>query len=196
MFIANAKTGAAQPLFVDRDSAWIDIYDDHDDWGPGPSLHWLDDGSAFVYLSERDGWRHAYLVSRDGTMRLITPGEYDVMKVSYIDTKGGWLYYYASPDNATQMFLWRIKLDRRASRERLTPAAARGNSRLRHRPRTRASRFTRRRRGASPPVTDLVRLPSHEVVRTLVDNRRAQVASSRRSRRGPSSSPRSTSATA
>ena len=113
MFIANAKSGAVRPLFVDRDSAWIDIYDDHNDWGPGPSLHWLDDGSAFVYLSERDGWRHAFLVSRDGTMRLITPGKYDVMKVSYIDTKGGWLYFYASPENATQMYLWRIRLDGR-----------------------------------------------------------------------------------
>ena len=94
-------------------------------WGPGPSLHWLDDNSAFVYLSERDGWRHAYLVSRDGTMRLITPGNYDVMKVSYIDTKGGWLYFYASPENATQMYLWRIALAG-GEPERLTPARRRG----------------------------------------------------------------------
>jgi dipeptidyl-peptidase 4 len=41
MFLADAKTGAVKPMFVEKDSAWIDIYDDHVDWGPGPSLHWL-----------------------------------------------------------------------------------------------------------------------------------------------------------
>src|SRR4029079_5438498 len=121
-----AGTGAAKPLFVERDSAWIDIYDDLNDYGPGPSLHWLSDKSAFVYLSERDGWRHAYLVSRNGDAKLITRGSFDVMKVSSVDTRGGWLYYYASPTNATQMFLWRTRLDGTGQAERLTPASARG----------------------------------------------------------------------
>jgi dipeptidyl-peptidase-4 len=168
MFIANAKTGAVHPLFVDRDSAWIDIYDDLNDWGPGPSLHWLADGSAFVYLSERDGWRHAFLVSRDGAMRLITPGKYDVMKVSYIDTKGGWLYFYASPDNATEMFLWRIRLTG-GEPQRLTPASARGTHEYDIGPNARFAIHTWTA-WATPPVVDLVRLPSHETVRTLVDN--------------------------
>src|SRR6185369_10236853 len=39
MFMADAITGGVHPLFVEHDSAWIDIYDDHVDWGPGPSLH-------------------------------------------------------------------------------------------------------------------------------------------------------------
>ncbi len=41
LFFANAQSGAVRSVFVDRDSAWIDIYDDHVDWGPGPSLHWM-----------------------------------------------------------------------------------------------------------------------------------------------------------
>ena len=168
MFFANATSGVAKPLFVDRDSAWIDIYDDHEDWGPGPSLHWLDDNSAFVYLSERDGWRHAYLVSRDGTMRLITPGQYDVMKVSYIDTKGGWLYFYASPTNATEMFLWRIPLAG-GKAERLTPENVGGTHEYDIGPHARFA-FHTASSWAVPPVTDLVRLPSHDVARTLVDN--------------------------
>jgi dipeptidyl-peptidase 4 len=168
MFFADARTGNVRPLLVERDSAWIDIYDDHVDWGPGPSLHWLDDNSAFVYLSERDGWRHAYLVSRDGKMRLITDGKYDVMKVSYIDTKGGWLYFYASPENATQMFLWRIRLTG-GTPERLTPASARGVHDYNIGPGARFAIHTTSSWG-TPPVTDLVRLPSHQVARTLVDN--------------------------
>ncbi len=168
MWIAEAASGTAKPLFVERDSAWIDIYDDHTDWGPGPSLHWLEDKSAFVYLSERDGWRHAWLVSRDGKMRLITDGKYDVMKVSHIDTKGGWLYYYASPENATQMYLWRIKLAGGAP-ERLTPATQPGTHQYDIGPGARFAIHTRSSWG-TPPIVDLVRLPSHETARVLVDN--------------------------
>lgn len=170
-FIANARTGAVRTLFVEQDSAWIDIYDDHTGWGPGPSLHWLPDNSRFVYLSERDGWRHAWLVSRDGTMRLITPGAFDVMEVSYIDLDGGWLYYYASPENPTQMFLWRTRLDGTGTPQRLTPATARGVHSYNIAPNAKWAIHTYSSWG-TPPVTDLVRLPGHQIVRTLVTNAR------------------------
>jgi dipeptidyl-peptidase-4 len=170
-WVATARTGDARTLFVERDSAWIDIYDDHTDWGPGPSLHWLPDGSAFVYLSERDGWRHAWLVSRDGRMRLITRGAYDVMRIRHIDLKGGWLYFDASPDDATRMFLWRVKLDGTGEPQRLTPASARGRHSYDIGPNARWAIHTASSWGR-PPVTQLVRLPSHEVARTLVTNAR------------------------
>ena len=169
--IATAGSGAVRPLFVERDSAWIDIYDDHSGWGPGPPLHWLPDGSAFVYLSERDGWRHAWLVARDGTMRLVTKGEYDAMSVRHIDLKNGWLYFDASPDNATRSSLWRTRLDGKGTAQRLTPAASGGTHDYDIGP---GARFAIHRWSAwgKPPVTELVRLPSHEVVRTLVSNER------------------------
>jgi dipeptidyl-peptidase-4 len=169
MWIAEAASGTVKPLFVERDSAWIDIYDDHVDWGPGPSLHWLEDKSAFVYLSERDGWRHAWLVSRDGRMRLITGGKYDVMKVSKIDTKGGWLYFYASPENATQMYLWRIRIAG-GTPERLTPATQPGTHEYDIGPGAHFAIHTHSSWG-TPRVIDLVRLPSHETARVLVDNK-------------------------
>lgn len=169
--IATAASGAVRPLFVERDSAWIDIYDDHSGWGPGPSLHWLPDGSAFVYLSERDGWRHAWLVARDGTMRLITKGAYDAMSVRHIDLKNGWLYFDASPDDATRTFLWRTRLDGKGAAQRLTPAAAGGTHDYDIGP---GARYAIHRWSAwgKPRVTELVRLPSHQVVRTLVSNER------------------------
>jgi len=170
-WITNARSGAAKSLFVETDSAWIDIYDDHTGWRPGPSLHWLPDNSAFVYLSERDGWRHAWLVARDGTMRLVTKGAYDVMAVSFIDLTGGWLYFYGSPTNATQLFLFRSKLDGSGEPQRLTPATERGNHAYDIGPRARYAIHTASEWGR-PPVIDLVRLPTHESVRTLVTNRR------------------------
>jgi len=48
-YVANARTGDAKPLFVDRDSAWIDVYSN----ATGPSVDWLADNSGFVFLSDR-----------------------------------------------------------------------------------------------------------------------------------------------
>lgn len=171
LWFATAATGKARRVLVDRDSAWIDIYDDLVGYGSGPSLHWTPDGAHFTWVTEKDGWRHAWLVDRTGKMELITKGAYDMMNVDRIDLKGGWLYFDASPENATQMFLWRTRLDGSASPERLTPAGARGTHGYDIAPGAKWAIHTWSA-WATPPVTELVRLPSHEVVRTLVSNDR------------------------
>lgn len=170
-WVANASTGAVRTLFVERDSAWIDIYDDHTGWGPGPSLHWLPDKSAFIYLAERDGWRHAWLVSRNGSTRLITKGNYDAMRIGYIDLKGGWLYFAASPDNATRLALWRTRLNGTGQAERLTPAEARGVHTYDIGPDARYAIHYSSSWG-TPRTVELVELPSHKAVRTMVANER------------------------
>lgn len=54
----------------------------------------------------------AYLGSRDGSpAQLLTKGSYDVISLSRADEKGGWLYFIASPENATQRYLYRVRLD-------------------------------------------------------------------------------------
>jgi dipeptidyl-peptidase-4 len=169
LYFADARTGRSRVVLVERDSAWIDIYDDYVDYGPGPSLHWLDGSQSFIWLSERDGWRHAYQVARDGTTRLVTKGAYDVMKVARVDARGGWLYFYASPENATRLFLWRTRLDGTGEPARLTPAGAPGTHEYDISEGGSWAIHTYSSWGA-PPVTDLVRLPSHAVARTLVSN--------------------------
>jgi dipeptidyl-peptidase-4 len=175
LWFASAASGKVRSVLVDTDSAWIDIYDDHTAWGPGPSLHWTPDGSRFIWVTERDGWRHAWLVDRTGRMQLVTRGAYDVMTVVRIDMAGGWLYFDASPTNGTQMFLWRTRLDGKGQPERLTPASARGNHSYDVAPGGKWAIHTFSS-WATPPVTELVRLPSHEVVRTLVDNQQLKQA--------------------
>ncbi|MBS1241550.1 MAG: family peptidase, partial [Gemmatimonadetes bacterium] len=171
LWFANAASGEVRSVLVDTDSAWIDIYDDHTGWGPGPSLHWTPDGSRFIWITERDGWRHAWLVDRAGRMQLVTKGAYDVMRVVRIDMKGGWLYFDASPDNGTRMFLWRTRLNGTGQPERLTPAGARGNHSYDVAPGGKWA-IHEYSSWATPPVTELVRLPSHQMVRTLVGNER------------------------
>jgi dipeptidyl-peptidase-4 len=169
LWFATAASGAVRSVLVDRDSAWIDIYDDHAGWGPGPSLHWTPDKTKFVWITEKDGWRHAWMVDRTGKMELITRGAYDVMRVVLIDMAGGWLYFDGSPTNGTQMFLWRTKLDGTGEPQRLTPSDARGNHGYDVSPNG-SWAIHSWSSWATPTVTDLVRLPSHTTARVLVSN--------------------------
>ncbi len=163
VLIADAVTGGTRTVLTERDSAWVDVVDD---W------QWLGGGAKtrFLWVSERDGWRHVYTVTRrSGSATLITPGPFDVIEVAAVDEPGGWLYYIASPDNATQRYLYRTRLDGNGRPERITPATARGTHSYDISPDARwaihtVSTFD------TPPVTELVRLPSHQLVRTLVDN--------------------------
>jgi dipeptidyl-peptidase 4 len=50
---ADPGSGAARLLFTDRDDAWVDAVED---W------HWVCRGQRFLWLSEREGWRHLYTV--------------------------------------------------------------------------------------------------------------------------------------
>ncbi len=161
VLLGDTRTGAVTTVLVDRDSAWVYVVD---------ALEWLDDGRRFTWVSERDGWEHVYSVSRDGSdVKLLTPGAFDVVSVTAVDPRGGWLYYIASPDNPAQRFLYRSRLDGRGRPQRLTPAAQAGTHSYELSP-DRIHAFHVHSEFGLPPATDLVRLPDHRTVRSLAAN--------------------------
>ncbi len=161
VILGDAENGEARTILTERDEAWVDVVD---------YLQWLEGGGSFTWVSERDGWRHVYIASRSGEeLCLITPGEFDVISIQNIDEEGGWLYYIASPDNPGQRYLFRVPLDGSGAAERLTQADASGFHRYRISPHARWA-FHTFSDFDTPPVTELVRMPGHDVVRTLVDN--------------------------
>lgn len=163
VMLGNARTGAVRTMITEKDSAWVDVGDD---------LHWLENGKQFTWVSERDGWRHVYLISRDGAKaRLITPGAYDVESVQNIDEPGGWLYFIASPDNPAQRYLYRTRLDGKGGMERLTPADLRGTNSYNISPDTKWA-FHNYSTIDMPRSTVLVSLPEHKVVRQLASNQK------------------------
>jgi len=178
LYSGDARTGLVAPILVERDSAWVDVVND---------LQWLDGGRNFTWVSERSGWRHLYVVSRDGrSIRDVTPGNFDIVNPDYLfgepivlgsDTQASAIYFTASPDNPTQLYLYRAYLDAHQPPQRLTPANEPGTHSYEIAP---SGQFAIHTWSSisTPPVVELVRLPSHEVVRTLVDNRalKARVA--------------------
>ena len=163
VMLCDIKTGSVETILTDTDKAWIDINDD---------MHWFNDGKNFTWVSERDGWRHIYDISRDGkNVNLITSGNFDVIEIETIDFKNGWIYYIVSPENPTQRYLFRVSLNGMGTIERLTPADLIGTNTYQVSEGSNYAIHTFSNIN-TPPVIDLVELPSHKAIRSLVTNRK------------------------
>jgi dipeptidyl-peptidase-4 len=161
LMMGNIRTGKVRTVLIERDKTWVNVVND---------LHWLDDGKYFTWMSERDGWTHIYLVSRDGeNVKCLTPGEYDLVNLQSIDEEGGWVYFIASPDNPTQRYLYRVPLDGSGKAERITPLDQGGTHSYRISTDSRWA-FHTSSTFDEPSMTELVRLPDHESMRTLAEN--------------------------
>lgn len=121
IMICDVATGASRSIHKETETAWIDAANSLAD------KFWLNNGKEFMWQSDKDGWDHLYRIGRDGNGEtLITKGNYDVISVNAVDEAGGYVYFYASPDNATQRYLYRTKLDGSGTAERLSPANQQG----------------------------------------------------------------------
>lgn len=154
--------GQAKRIYREVNEAWA--VGSH---GINSGSHWIRDGEAFIFISEKEGWRQAYLCSRDGKMESkLTPGEYDLIDRALVDEAGGWYYFYASPDNATQRYLYRVPLDGSGRLERITPDDQPGTHDYVISPDAKLAIHTYSTLN-DPPVVELVQLPGHNVVRVI-----------------------------
>lgn len=161
VLLADVRSGDVRSVFQDQDKAWVDVVE---------HLKWIHGSKDFLWISERDGWRHVYLISRDGKqVTLATPGAFDVVEVLGVDPEEKWLYYIASPENPTQRYLFRVPIGTKGSPERVTPASQPGTHSYNISPDFRwalhaYSTFN------TPPTIDLLRLSDQQSQRMLEDN--------------------------
>jgi dipeptidyl-peptidase-4 len=122
ILLSDINTGETRPVYDEKDSAYIECKGAWQD-GVVAGWDWINGGKDFLWVTEKDGWRHIYRVTRDGKKEtLITKGSYDVIQVKLIDEKNNTIYFIASPTNATQKYLYRTRLDGKGQPERVTPA--------------------------------------------------------------------------
>lgn len=121
VMLLQPGTGTAKTILTETDNAWIDVKSYWDD-GDITGWDWLQGNKSFVWVSEKDGWRHLYRIAADGAQEtLLTPGDYDVISISSIDEANGRIYFLASPENATQQYLYWVPIAG-GKATRLTPA--------------------------------------------------------------------------
>ncbi len=167
--LVDVRTNTIRTLFSESDPAWVVA-----SYGKNSGLEWIRNGQAFVVITEKDGWRHAYTYSRDGKEEtLLTPGEYDIIERGRIDEERGWYYFNASPDHGAEKYLYRAPLNGNGKVERVTPKEHRGTHDYTFSPDSRWA-FHTYSTFDSPPITELISLPEHRVLRTVEDNHELQ----------------------
>lgn len=130
LYIADALKGSTKIIYEESDEAWVDLFQLGDSYAVDytNNFSFLKQSNSILWASEKDGWRHLYQVSLEGKPEvLITKGEYDVIDLKYIHNREGFVYYLASPDNATQKYLYKTKLNGEGKNELLSPISLKGS---------------------------------------------------------------------
>ena len=130
LYIADALKGSTNLIHEESDEAWVDLFKignpraiDYTN-----NFSFLKETNSILWASEKDGWRHLYQVSLEGKPEvLITKGEYDVIDLKHVNTKEGYVYYLASPDNATQKYLYKSKLNGKGKNKLVSPESLKGS---------------------------------------------------------------------
>lgn len=109
IYAVDATTGNFRTVFEDQDNAWVEVCE---------QIKFTPDAKQFTFVSEKDGWKHVYLVDvASGQQTLLTPGEFDIVQLYRIDLENRYCLFQASPDDSKSRYLYRqsfgdTKLDR------------------------------------------------------------------------------------
>jgi len=162
VYAVAADTGEPTTVLIEQEAEFLEVYDD---------VKWLKSANAFAWISERSGWRHIHRVSLDGQSIVdLTPGEFDITELAAIDETGGWLYFIASPENITQRYLYRSRLDGSGDMQRVTPGEYGGTNGYQISEDARWAIHTHSSL-SQPPQTRLISLPDHKTRQVVEDNR-------------------------
>ncbi|MEP7237905.1 MAG: DPP IV N-terminal domain-containing protein [Ferruginibacter sp.] len=115
LIYCNVADGSSETFWAENSSAWVDLNaDDPSGWT------WINKGQEFLWVSEKSGWRHIYKISRDGKTEVdLTNGYYDIDEIKCVDEANNYIYFTASPYNATQLYLYRVNIEKPSFIKRL-----------------------------------------------------------------------------
>ncbi len=111
----DSRTGALRNLIDEKTGTFI--WTAHTENVNIRLVNWLDKTEELIYVSERDGWRHLYLVdTRLGAIKnQITQGDYVVRGIDHIDEDHRQIWFRASGRNSDQspyfIHYYRISFD-------------------------------------------------------------------------------------
>ena len=95
LFFAAVGSGKTSRILEETDPHWVNLPED-------PVF--VNDGKQFLWLSERDGFRHLYLYSIDGKqVSQLTKGSWEVTGIAGIDAAAGRVYFTSSETTSNKI---------------------------------------------------------------------------------------------
>ncbi|MDR6370058.1 dipeptidyl-peptidase-4 [Chryseobacterium bernardetii] len=176
IIVADANSGSSKTIHTETDAAWIDIKSRWNDNDP-KGWDWIDNGKEFLWLSEKDGWRHIYKIDMSGKETLITKDAYDVIKPEFFDVKNNQIYFLASPNNATQKYLYKVSM-KGGKAQKVTPESYTGSNTYTISPNGKIAIFTNTSVN-SLSVGSVVSLPEHKELVAASRSEKADPAKSK-----------------
>ncbi|MEF9478239.1 S9 family peptidase [Chryseobacterium sp. 1B4] len=159
IILADAGSGSSKTIYTETDAAWIDIKSRWNDNDPS-GWDWIDNGKEFLWLSEKDGWRHIYKIDMNGKETLITKDTFDVIKPEFFDVQNKQIYFLASPNNATQKYLYKVSM-KGGKAQKVTPETYTGSNEYTVSPNGKIAMFTNDNINALS-IGSVVSLPEHK----------------------------------
>ncbi len=87
-------------LFRDATKGYID--------SPGPIQPYKD--NTFLWISERDGWKHIYQYGADGKLKgQVTSGPWEARRIEHVDDQDGWIYVTGTREAPMSTDFYRVK---------------------------------------------------------------------------------------
>ncbi|MBO9691084.1 S9 family peptidase [Chryseobacterium sp.] len=159
IIVADTGSGNSKTIYTETDAAWIDIKSRWNDNDPS-GWDWIDNGKEFLWLSEKDGWRHIYKIDMNGKETLITKDEFDVIKPEFFDIQNKQIYFLASPNNATQKYLYKVSM-KGGKAQKVTPETYTGSNEYTISPNGKIAMFTNDNINTIS-IGSVVSLPEHK----------------------------------
>lgn len=100
LLMTDAKSGVSSIAYEETNRYYIDIND---------NLAFLPDGHSMIFTSERTGYNHLFSYDwRNGTLKELTKGNYDIDEIIGIDEKRKNVYYTAAEESPLERKLYRV----------------------------------------------------------------------------------------
>ncbi len=106
IYAVSPTTGAKTVIYEETQKTWIDL-DDND------RLQFINNGKAFILLSDKTGWRHIYLHNINGTLiNPVTQGNYTVLSIDNVDEANKLIYFTArSREHTARKDLYKVQFN-------------------------------------------------------------------------------------
>lgn len=100
--VVDTRSNKVSVLLTESSTTWINLHDD---------LYFLKNQDAFIWASEKDGFKHLYLMDNTGKqLAQLTSGDWVVDEVSAIDEKAGVVYFTGRKDTPIERHLYNVSL--------------------------------------------------------------------------------------
>ncbi|WP_444896080.1 DPP IV N-terminal domain-containing protein [Microbulbifer sp. SSSA005] len=108
----NLNTGKTRTLLTESSDTWVNL--SHD-------LHFLEDSDAFIWSSERDGFKHLYKYDFGGRLQAqLTKGDWVVDELEAVNEQANRLYFTARKDTPIERHLYEVSLQGESDIKRIS----------------------------------------------------------------------------